>query len=183
MGPLAGGVVVLGLDVGQARPPDQDGASSLVLEDLGGVEVEAKVELDKPRLVDAGVGTVRVHEAGVLRHEVDEPAVEGDVARVVYVLEARRPLAHALRAHEEKLAPAERGEIGAFPHVAKGLPSEVGRGALESPAEAVGAFVEKDAAPIALSACAEQHVPAAALLPDLGVPHMAGAVGGVALIA
>ena len=183
MDPFARGVVVLRLDVREARPADEDGPPGLVLEDLRRVEVEAVVELDEVLLVDASVGTVGVHEAVVLGEQVDDRAFHGEVSGVMDVLEREGPLGHALRAHEEELPPADARDVGALPHVSEGRVARVGRRALELPVEAVRAPVEQDRPPVPLDAGAEKHVPGAVLLPDLGVSHVARAVRGVALVA
>ena len=183
MDPFARGVVVLRLDVREARPADEDGPSGLVLEDLRRVEVEAIVELDEVLLVDAPVGSVGVHEAGVLGEQVDDRALHGEVPGVVDVLEREGPLGHALRAYEEKLPPADARDVGALPHVPEGRVARVGGRALELPVETVGAPIEQDRPSVPLDAGAEKHVPGAVLLPDLGVAHVARAVRGVALVA
>ena len=181
--PLARGRLILELDVGQTHPAAQDRAAALVHEHLRAVVVEAVVRLDEVLLVEAGEGTVGLHQPRILGEQVDDLALHGKVAAVVDVLELEGLLGHALGADEEELAPVDLGNVGALPHVAEGPLAPVGGRALELPGVAVVGGVKQHAAAAVLGAGAEQHVQAAVLFPDLGVAHVVGAVGGVAVVA
>ena len=187
-----GGGVVIGADVvlvvREAHPTDEDGAALLVHERLAGVVVEAVVPVDELMLVDGGARRLGVHALVVEVQDVDDAAVDGEIARGVHVLGGHAlgvvgivGAGHALRAGGEELAAVEDDAVGALPHVAERLCLEVGDRTGHLPLVAVQGVVHHDgAAGIGQGARAEEHVELAVLLPDLGVAHVAAAVRGIA---
>ena len=95
------------LRVWHAHPANEDAAALLVLEDLRCVEVKAPVKLDEARLVH-------------LRGCKDAPR-QREVSGLVEVLPARGLAGQALRTNHEVVMAVHLDDVGALPHVAKGV--------------------------------------------------------------
>ena len=153
-----GGVGVVG--VGDAHPADQDAPPVRRPERLGRVKVKAHVPLGKA--VQAALGQVAVH---------------GKMAALVDVLAGIGPVGQPLGRQAEEALPVQLKIIGALPHVAKGrLLFQHG---FQLPAQAVGAAVQQHPPRVAAAARPQHHAPALRRAPDLGVAHVAAAVGGI----